>query len=86
MLETLQEEQAANQERLFDLEKRYVNANVYVYGSHTHTHTHTYARAHTHTHVYSFTCTSAIVWCHMFATCWLAYHFKTRRQPRTRQN
>jgi ABC-type nickel/cobalt efflux system permease component RcnA len=50
MLETLQEEQAANQERLFDLEKRYVNANVYVYGSHTHTHTHTYARAHTHTH------------------------------------
>jgi hypothetical protein len=31
MLEALQEEQAANQERLFDLEKRYSNVNLSVY-------------------------------------------------------
>jgi hypothetical protein len=31
MLEALQEEQAANQERLFDLEKRYSNVNPSVY-------------------------------------------------------
>jgi len=31
MLEALQEEQAANQERLFDLEKRYLTLNLSVY-------------------------------------------------------
>ena len=31
MLEALQEEQAANQERIFDLEKRYSNVNLSVY-------------------------------------------------------
>ena len=68
MLETLQEEQAANQERLFDLEKRYVNANVYVYGSHTHAHTHIRARAHTHTRVliHMHECNSVVSYvCHM---------------------